>query len=76
MGISRVTEPITADDDTIRSALKDAFLPALLPALAHATGDLSILRDELRPRTLAPAVPQAGLPADCDGFGAHLRVCR
>ena len=40
MAIARATQPLTADDDTIRKALDDAFLPALLPALAQATGDL------------------------------------
>jgi len=74
MGILRVTEPITAGDDTIRAALRDAFLPALLPALAHATGDLSILRDELRPRTLAPAVPQAGLPPEAQDAARELAL--
>ena len=49
VGITRAIEPLTADDDAIRLALQDAFLPALLPALAQATGDFSLLRDELRP---------------------------
>ena len=48
-----VTEPITATDDEIRSAVAGAhlssFLPALLPALAHATGDESLLVETLRP---------------------------
>lgn len=74
MAISRVTEPITDDDATIRAALEDAFLPALLPALAHATGDLSILRDDLRPRTLTPGVPQAGLPAEAQAEARELAL--
>ncbi len=41
--------PITEDDVFIRAALQGAEIPALLLALAHATGDLSILRDDLRP---------------------------
>ena len=74
MAISRVTQPITDDDATIRAALEDAFLPALLPALAHATGDLSILRDDLRPRTLTPGVPQAGLPPEAQAEARELAL--
>jgi 4-hydroxyacetophenone monooxygenase len=54
---------ITADDDAIRNAVEDAFLPALIPALAQATGDLSILRDDIRPPGFAPGVPQGGMTA-------------
>ena len=46
-------EPITATDDEIRAAVAGAhlssFLPALLPALAHALGDDSILTESVRP---------------------------
>src|SRR5205085_7628330 len=35
--------------------------PPLLPALAHATGDLSLLRDDLRPDPLRMAEPDAGI---------------
>jgi 4-hydroxyacetophenone monooxygenase len=59
--IARAIEPITGDDETIRQALDDAFLPALLPALAQATGDFSMLREELRPLGVAPGVPQGGM---------------
>jgi 4-hydroxyacetophenone monooxygenase len=55
------TDRITADDEAIRRALEDAFLPALLPALVQATGDMSILRDELRPPSVMPAIPQGGM---------------
>ncbi len=61
MSISRTTEPITADDAAIRSALEDAFLPALLPSLALAIGDMSILRADLRPPGVAPGVEQGGM---------------
>ncbi len=61
MAISRAIEPITADDEAIQEALGHAFLPALLPALAQATGDFSLLREDLRPPSMAPAVPQGGM---------------
>jgi 4-hydroxyacetophenone monooxygenase len=58
-------EPITASDETIARALDDAEVPPLLPALAYLTGDLSLLRDDLRPDPLlAAALPQGGLTDD------------
>ena len=54
-------EPITASDDEIRRALEDAELPPLLPALAYLTGDLSLLKDHLRPEPLMLSMPQGGL---------------
>ena len=54
-------EPITASDEEIRRALEDAEVPPLLPALAYLTGDLSLLRPELRPDPLLMAMPQGGL---------------
>ena len=64
MTTSRETEPLTADDETIRKALEDAFLPALLPALAQATGDFSLLREDLRPPAAAPGMLQGGMSAE------------
>jgi 4-hydroxyacetophenone monooxygenase len=61
MTFTASVEPIAAGDDAIRAALEDAFLPALLPALAQATGDLSILRDDLRLTAVQPGVPQGGM---------------
>ena len=61
MAISGVAEPIVASDDVIRRALEDAFLPGLLPALAHVTGDLSIMREGLLPQAIAPGAPQGGM---------------
>jgi 4-hydroxyacetophenone monooxygenase len=57
-------EPITAGDDEIRRALEDAEIPPLLPALAYATGDLSLLRDDLRPDPMLLGMPQGGLSED------------
>ena len=38
-------------------------MPPLLPALAYVTGDLSLLRDDLRPDPTLMALPQGGLSA-------------
>ena len=58
-------EPITETDDEIARALDDAEVPPLLPALAYLTGDLSLLRDDLRPDPLlVAALPQGGLTDD------------
>ena len=54
-------EPITESDDEIRAFLADAEIPPLLPALAYATGDLSLLRPELRPTRCWSGMPQGGL---------------
>lgn len=50
-------EPLTGTDEDIRAAVAEAPVPPLLAAVAHLTGDRSILRDDLRPdlaRTLEP----------------------
>ncbi len=52
--------PITASDDEIRRHLADAEIQPLLPALAYATGDLSLLRDDLRPDPLMLSLPAGG----------------
>ncbi len=57
-------EPITESDEEIRKALEEAALPPLLPALAYLTGDLSLLRDHLRPDPLLIGMPQGGLTDD------------
>jgi 4-hydroxyacetophenone monooxygenase len=55
------TDPITATDEEVRVALADAVLPPLLAALAHVTGDLSLLRDDLRIDPMLIAEPQGGM---------------
>jgi 4-hydroxyacetophenone monooxygenase len=52
---------ITATDDELREILAEAEIPPLLPALAYLTGDLSLLREELRPDPLGLGMPQGGL---------------
>ncbi|WP_142060107.1 NAD(P)/FAD-dependent oxidoreductase [Pseudarthrobacter sp. B4EP4b] len=58
---------LTATDDQLMSALEDADLPSLIPALAHLTGDMSLVnRDELHPAIRvegAALAPQGGLSA-------------
>jgi 4-hydroxyacetophenone monooxygenase len=49
-----------ASDDQLRAAVEAADILALLPALAHLTGDLSILREDLRPDPLLLVQPDAG----------------
>ena len=54
--------PITESDDELRALLLAAELPPLLPALAYATGNMSLLRDHLKPDPLLfGAMPQGGL---------------
>ena len=48
----RGVEPITETDEQIAAALRDGVLAPLLPALAYLTGDLSLLRADLRPDPL------------------------
>jgi 4-hydroxyacetophenone monooxygenase len=57
-------EPITESDDEIREMLELAEVPPLLPALAYLTGDLTLLREELRPNPMLSAMPQGGLSDD------------
>ena len=57
----RDLETIAEGDDDLRAVLEDAELPPLLPALAYATGDLTLLRDHLRPDPLLFGMPQGGL---------------
>jgi 4-hydroxyacetophenone monooxygenase len=53
--------PITATAAEIRDALEQAEVPPLLPALATLTGDLGLLRDDLRPDPALLGLPQGGL---------------
>ncbi len=55
---------INASDSELRSHVEEAELPPLLPALAYATGDLTLLREDLRPDPTLAAMPQGGLSPD------------
>jgi len=60
-------EPITDDDQTIAAALQEAHVPSLMLALVHLTGDLSILRGDIRPSSdffTFLADPQGGITPD------------
>jgi 4-hydroxyacetophenone monooxygenase len=52
-----------ATDDDLRAAVEAADVLALLPALAHLTGDLGLLRDDLRPDPAMLLQPDAGYTA-------------
>ena len=54
------------DDTKLREILREAHLPSLLGTLAHATHDLTLLREEFRPNYIETAAgfqPQGGLSA-------------
>ncbi|MDI3422619.1 flavin-containing monooxygenase [Streptomyces luteolus] len=55
--------PITVDDDALRAHLESAEVPALLMTVAHLSGDLSVLREDLRTAGWLFA-PQGGLSAE------------
>lgn len=64
MAICNPIDPITEDDETLRRMLRDADLPPLLPALAHVTGDLSLVAPDLQPPRRAKdalIAPQGGM---------------
>jgi 4-hydroxyacetophenone monooxygenase len=54
----------TATDEQLRAGVEAADVITLLPAIAHLTGDLSVLRDELRPDPLLLMQPDAGFTAE------------
>lgn len=70
----------SADDETIRAALEEAQIPALLPALAAALDDLSLVPEHLRPDLSVLLDPAAGLSPDQQAearelaFGALVRL--
>lgn len=57
-------EPIADADEAIHAGVADAAPAPLLAAVAHLTGDLSLLRDELRPDLSRALEPDAGYSAD------------
>jgi 4-hydroxyacetophenone monooxygenase len=67
-------ELLTATDDEIRAALAEAEVPPLLPALAYVTGDLSLLRDDLRPDPMLMALPQGGMTPEQQATARELAL--
>ena len=61
MRLNPAPTPIRADDDTIRAAVAEATPAPLLAAVAHVTGDLSLLRADLRPDPSNMLDPTGGL---------------
>ncbi len=61
MSLTSSIQPITEDDEFIRAALEDAHVPSLLPTVAQLTGDMSLLRDDLRPDPARLREAQGGL---------------
>jgi len=51
-----------------------AEIPPLLPALAYITGDLTLLRDELRPNPLLVGLPQGGLTEEQQAAARELAL--
>ncbi|GAA4874371.1 flavin-containing monooxygenase [Actinomycetospora straminea] len=63
-GVPDELAALLADDDALAAAVDAAEMPALLPALAHLTGELDLVDDALRPplRLLPDRVePQGGM---------------
>ena len=56
-----LVDPISADDDTLWNALQEAHVPSLMCALVHLTGDLDLLRGDIRPSAEFFGDPQAGI---------------
>ncbi len=61
MRLDTAPEAITVGDETIRAALDDVDVVPLLVSVAYITGDMSILREDLRPDASRVLEPTAGL---------------
>jgi 4-hydroxyacetophenone monooxygenase len=57
-------EPVTDDAEAIAAVLANVDMPPLLAAVAHLTGDHSILEADLRPDPTRVLEPDAGLTAE------------
>ena len=56
--------PLPADDAEILAALPQAEMAALLATVAHVSGDLNVLRPELRPEAAKLREPNCGYTAE------------
>ncbi len=61
-----------ANDEILRAAVARADIPALLPALAAATGDLALIPPKLKPQITASMDPTFGLSPDQIEHGRDL----
>jgi 4-hydroxyacetophenone monooxygenase len=68
------TNLLDADDETIRAAVAQAEIPALLPALAALTGDHSLTPDHLRPSPTGMMDATAGLSPEQQAEARALAV--
>jgi 4-hydroxyacetophenone monooxygenase len=68
------TDLAGADDDTIRAAVAQAELPALLPALAAASGDHELIPSHLRPSATGLMDPTGGLSPEQQAEARELAV--
>ncbi len=64
MRLNPVAEPIVDSNDVIIASMADAMPPPLLAAVAHLTGELSLLRDDLRFDPTKLLEPNAGYSED------------
>jgi 4-hydroxyacetophenone monooxygenase len=62
--VNAALQPLPPDDAEIEAALEQAELTVLLGAVAHITGDLALLRPELRPNPLMLREPNSGYTAE------------
>ena len=62
---------ITDDDQTIRTALEDAHIPSLMAALVHLTGEMDVLRGDIKIETNFFGDPQGGVTEEQQ---AHVRA--
>ena len=54
-------DTITEDDETIKAALEKASIPALMVSLVHVTGNMNIIRGDIRPHARALGDPHVGI---------------
>lgn len=66
--------PLPSDDQPIIDALTQAEHPALLAAIAHVTGDLSVLRPELRPDPAKLREPNCGYTSEQVALASDLAL--
>ena len=53
-------QPIKASDEALKKALEEAHMPSLVLALVHLTGDMDLLRGDIRPQMVFLS-PEDGL---------------